>query len=110
MIKSVKDFGRAKQISVIASHDNVVVQVSGLFTEANWSDWRNETFKPYLDHILKTFSPSRTMSGSDWPVCLLAATYTDTINLIEEFTNDFTKSEQELSWAGTAKRVYKLEV
>jgi hypothetical protein len=40
----------------------------------------------------------------------LDATYTDTINLMEEFTKDFTKSEQELFWAGTAKRVYKLEV
>jgi L-fuconolactonase len=50
------------------------------------------------------------MFGSDWPVCLLAATYTDTINLMEEFTKDFTKSEQELFWAGTAKRAYKLKV
>lgn len=100
----------AKQISEIASHENVVVKVSGLFTEANWSDWNHETFKPYLDHILKSFSPSRMMFGSDWPVCLLAATYTDTINLMEEFTKDFTKSEQEFFWAGTAKRAYKLEV
>jgi len=29
---------------------------------------------------------------------------------MEEFIKDFTKSEQELFWAGTAKRVYKLEV
>ena len=100
----------AKQISEIASHENVVVKVSGLFTEANWSDWNHQTFKPYLDHILKSFSPSRMMFGSDWPVCLLAATYTDTINLMEDFTKDFTKSEQELFWAGTAKRVYKLKV
>lgn len=100
----------ADQISEIASHENVVVKVSGLFTEANWSDWRHETFKPYLDHILKSFSPARMMFGSDWPVCLLAATYTDTINLMEEFTKNFTKSEQESFWAGTAKRAYKLRV
>ena len=100
----------ADQICEIASHENVVVKVSGLFTEANWSDWSHETFKPYLDHILKSFSPSRMMFGSDWPVCLLAATYTDTINLMEEFTKNFTKSEQESFWAGTAKRAYKLEV
>ena len=100
----------ADQISEIASYENVVVKVSGLFTEANWSDWSQETFKPYLDHILKSFSPSRMMFGSDWPVCLLAATYTDTINLMEEFTKNFTKSEQESFWAGTAKRAYKLKV
>jgi L-fuconolactonase len=100
----------ADQISEIASHENVVVKVSGLFTEANWSNWSHETFMPYLDHILKSFSPSRMMFGSDWPVCLLAATYTDTINLMEEFTKSFSKSEQESFWAGTAKRVYKLKV
>jgi L-fuconolactonase len=100
----------ADQISEIASHENVVVKVSGLFTEANWSDWSQETFRPYLDHVLNSFSPSRMMFGSDWPVCLLAATYTDTINLMEEFTKNFTKSEQESFWAGTAKRAYKLRV
>ena len=100
----------ADQISEIASYENVVVKVSGLFTEANWSDWSQETFKPYLDHVLNSFSPSRMMFGSDWPVCLLAATYTDTIDLMEEFTKNFTKSEQESFWAGTAKRAYKLEV
>jgi L-fuconolactonase len=100
----------ANQMSEIASYENVVVKVSGLFTEANWSDWSQETFRPYLDHVLNSFSPSRMMFGSDWPVCLLAATYTDTINLMEEFTKNFTKSEQESFWAGTAKRAYKLEV
>lgn len=100
----------ADQISEIASHENVVVKVSGLFTEANWSDWSQETFRPYLDHVLNSFSPSRMMFGSDWPVCLLAATYTDTINLMEEFTKNFTKLEQESFWAGTAKRAYKLRV
>ncbi|MFM9015291.1 MAG: amidohydrolase family protein [Candidatus Nanopelagicus sp.] len=100
----------ADQISEIASYENVVVKVSGLFTEAKWSDWSQETFKPYLDHVLNSFSPSRMMFGSDWPVCLLAATYTDTINLMEEFTKNFTKSEQESFWAGTAKRAYKLKV
>ena len=100
----------ADQISEIASHENVVVKGSGLFTEANWSDWSQETFRPYLDHVLNSFSPSRMMFGSDWPVCLLAATYTDTINLMEEFTKNFTKSEQESFWAGTAKRAYKLRV
>ena len=100
----------ADQISEIASYENVVVKVSGLFTEANWSDWSQETFKPYLDHVLNSFSPSRMMFGSDWPVCLLAATYTDTINLMEEFTKNFTKSEQESFWAGTAKRAYKFKV
>jgi L-fuconolactonase len=100
----------ADQISEIASYENVSVKVSGLFTEANWSNWNNESFKPYLDHILQSFTPDRMMFGSDWPVCLLAASYSQTIDLMEEFAKDFSKSEQESFWAGTAKRAYKLKV
>ena len=100
----------ADQISEIASYENVSVKVSGLFTEANWSNWNNESFKPYLDHILQSFTPDRMMFGSDWPVCLLAASYSQTIDLMEAFAKDFSKSEQESFWAGTAKRAYKLKV
>ena len=100
----------ADQISEIASHENVSVKVSGLFTEANWSDWNNQTFRPYFDHILKSFTPSRMMFGSDWPVCLLAATYSQTINLMEELTRQFTKAEQDSFWSGTAKQFYRLKV
>lgn len=100
----------ADQISEIASYENVSVKVSGLFTEANWSNWSNESFKPYLDHILKSFTPDRMMFGSDWPVCLLAASYSQTIELMEEFAKDFSKSEQESFWAGTVKRFYRLKV
>lgn len=100
----------ADQISEIASCENVCVKVSGLFTETNWKSWTTQTFKPYLDHILKSFTPARMMFGSDWPVCLLAATYKDTIELMEDFTKDFSKSEQESFWAETAKRVYKLNI
>ena len=94
----------ADQISEIASYENVSVKVSGLFTEANWSDWSNKSFKPYLNHILKSFTPDRMMFGSDWPVCLLAASYSQTIDLMEESAKDFPKSEQEACWTSTAKR------
>jgi len=100
----------ADQIKQIASFENVSVKVSGLFTEANWSSWNNKTFSPYFEHILDSFTPARMMFGSDWPVCLLAATYSQTINLMEELTSELTKSEQESFWSGTAKHFYRLEV
>ncbi len=100
----------ADQISEIAACENVYVKVSELFTEANWNSLTTQTFKPYLDHILKTFTPARMMFGSDWPVCLLAASYADTIALMENFIASFSISEQESFWSGTAKRAYKLKV
>ena len=100
----------ADQISEISLHENVSVKVSGLFTEASWSNWSNQTFRPYFDHILKSFSPSRMMFGSDWPVCLLAATYSQTINLMEELTSQLSKAEQDSFWSKTAKLFYRLKV
>ena len=100
----------ADQITELASFENVVVKVSGLFTEADWKNWKKEDFWPYLEHITKSFTPNRMMFGSDWPVCLLAATYKQSIDLVEEFTSKFSESEKNAFWAGTAKKAYGLNL
>jgi L-fuconolactonase len=100
----------ADQITELASFENVVVKVSGLFTEADWKNWKKEDFWPYLDHITKSFTPNRMMFGSDWPVCLLAATYKQSIDLVEEFTSKFSESEKNAFWAATANKAYGLNL
>ena len=98
------------QITELASFENVVVKVSGLFTEADWKNWKKEDFWPYLEHITKSFTPNRMMFGSDWPVCLLAATYKQSIDLVEEFTSKFSESEKNAFWAATANTAYGLNL
>jgi len=100
----------ADKITELASFENVVVKVSGLFTEADWKNWKKADFWPYLEHITKSFTPKRMMFGSDWPVCLLAATYRQSIDLMEDFTKSFSESEKSTFWAGTANRVYNLNL
>jgi L-fuconolactonase len=100
----------ADQITELASFENVVVKVSGLFTEADWKNWKKEDFWPYLEHITKSFTPNRMMFGSDWPVCLLAATYKQSIDLVEEFTSKFSESEKNAFWAATANKAYGLNL
>jgi L-fuconolactonase len=100
----------ADQITELASFENVVVKVSGLFTEADWKNWKKEDFWPYLEHITKSFTPNRMMFGSDWPVCLLAATYKQSIDLVEEFTSKFSEGEKNAFWAGTANKAYGLNL
>lgn len=100
----------ADKLSELASFENVVIKVSGLFTEADWKNWKASDFWPYLEHVTKTFTPSRMMFGSDWPVCLLAATYKQSLELMEEFTKDFSPAEQKDFWAATANRAYKLNL
>ena len=50
------------------------------------------------------------MFGSDWPVCMLAATYSQTINLMEDLTMQLSEAEQDSFWFGTAKQFYRLKV
>ncbi len=100
----------ADKLRELAGFENVVIKVSGLFTEADWKSWKAADFWPYLEHVTKVFTPSRMMFGSDWPVCLLAATYRQSIDLMEQFIKSFSISEQKEFWAGTANRAYNLKL
>lgn len=100
----------ADKLGELAGFENVVIKVSGLFTEADWKNWKAADFWPYLEHVTNLFTPARMMFGSDWPVCLLAATYRQSIDLMEQFTKSFSSSEQKDFWAGTANRAYNLKL
>ena len=59
---------------------NVSCKVSGLVTEADWRRWQVADLAPFVEIALETFGPSRLLFGSDWPVCLLAASYADVVD------------------------------
>jgi L-fuconolactonase len=100
----------ADQLAELARFENVVVKVSGLFTEADWKSWKQTDFWPYLEQITNSFTPARMMFGSDWPVCLLAATFRQSVDLVEEFMKSFSDAEKNNFWAGTANRAYGLNL
>ena len=62
-------------LAALAALPNVAVKASGLVTEADWRGWTQDDLAPVIDHLLHCFGPDRTMAGSDWPICLLAASY-----------------------------------
>ena len=99
----------AAQLREIAQNQNVFCKVSGLVTEAHWNRWKPDHFKPYLDVVFGAFGADRLMFGSDWPVCLLAATYRQVKELIEHYMNDFSESEREQVFGGNAARFYALK-
>ena len=101
--------GWAKDIRDLAQLPNVVVKVSGMVTEANWHDWTPETFRPYVNTVAEAFGADRLMFGSDWPVCLLGGTYAEVVGIAEELTSDWSASEKDSFWSGTAIRAYRLE-
>lgn len=48
------------------------------------------------------------MFGSDWPVCLLAASYEEVVAVAEELTTGLTEGERSEVFGGTAARAYRL--
>jgi len=93
----------------IAQSKNVFCKLSGLVTEADWKQWKTDDFKPYLDVIFNAFGADRLMFGSDWPVCLLAATYSQVKRIIEEYVKGFSGSDKEKIFGGNATRFYALK-
>jgi L-fuconolactonase len=90
----------------LAAHDNVTCKVSGLVTEADWQRWTVADLRPYFEVVLDAFGPSRLMFGSDWPVCLLAASYSEVVASARELTSSLSPAEQGEIFSGTAARVY----
>ena len=80
-----------------------------MVTEADWSGWTEDQLRPYFDVVFEAFGPERLLFGSDWPVCLLAASYERWAEIVERAIAQFTPDEQALIWAGTARRVYRLD-
>ena len=84
-----------KNIEKLARFKNVACKISGLTTEANWNSWNKKEIQPYLDVVFKAFENDRLLFGSDWPVSLLAGNYTETVGLIENYIQQFSKTEQQ---------------
>ncbi len=97
-----------KDIMQIAKHENVYCKISGMVTEADWQNWENEDFIPYIEIILDAFSIERVMYGSDWPVCLVAASYEDTLGIAREYFSSLSKTEQDMFFGRTAVEFYNL--
>lgn len=92
----------------LAGNRNVYCKISGMVTEADWQHCKQEDFKPYLDVVVNAFGVERVMFGSDWPVCLVAASYHKVFTIVQQYFSSFTKNEQGKFFGGNASRFYKL--
>jgi L-fuconolactonase len=108
-IKNQKLEGWEQDIITLAGFKNVYCKVSGLITEANWTDWKAQDFEPCLDIVFGAFGTNRVMYGSDWPVCLLAGSYEQVVNLMTDYVSKFSDEEQVLFWGGNATKFYNLK-
>lgn len=100
----------ARNMRPLAANPNVYCKLSGLVTEADWLRWHPDDFKPYLDVVFEAFGSGRVMFGSDWPVCQLAGTYSQVLQLIAGYLRSRPVREQEAVFGENAARFYGLKV
>lgn len=101
----------AQDITRVASFENVFCKLSGMTTEANQQLWKPRDLKPYIMHVLSVFGVERLMFGSDWPVCLLAGTYAETLNALRAVIDAELSSSQIAGIYGdNALRFYQLRI
>ncbi|MEV7964973.1 amidohydrolase family protein [Sphaerisporangium sp. NPDC088356] len=100
----------ASEIKALAESPNVTCKLSGLVTEAAWTDWDAPRIAPYADHVLSCFGPDRVMFGSDWPVCELAASYEQVTTLARQLTTALSENEREQFFTTTAQTAYALHI
>jgi L-fuconolactonase len=95
----------APGIRRLAAAPHTTCKVSGLITEARWESWTLDDVAPFVDTVVDAFGEDRLLFGSDWPVCLLAGSYSDVLT-VARWTLAGLPAEK--VFAGNARRVYGL--
>ncbi|MCT2588856.1 amidohydrolase family protein [Streptomyces sp. N2-109] len=98
----------ARAVRAFATLPNTACKLSGLVTEAAWDTWSIEDLRPYADTVVRAFGPDRVMFGSDWPVCLLAASYPEVVGAAWALTEGLGTGGREAVFSATATRIYGL--
>jgi len=108
-IKSREIESWAVGIRRLAAFPNLFCKLSGLVTEADWQRWKPEDITPYLDIAFEAFGASRLMIGSDWPVCLVASSYSRTLDVVKNYLKDHMAETREAVLGGNARRFWRLK-
>jgi L-fuconolactonase len=98
----------ASLIQPFRSLPNVSCKLSGMVTEADWLTWTPADLRPYVDHVVDVFGADRLMFGSDWPVCLLAATYDEVVAATWGLSDVLSADERAGVFGATATEAYRL--
>lgn len=87
---------------------HVWCKLSGMVTEADWQTWKPADFRPYVLEVLDIFGVDRCMFGTDWPVCLVAASYTQVMDALRDCLKDLSQTELDQIFGGSAIEAYRL--
>ncbi len=108
IVAGPRDMEWERAMAPFSALPNVTCKLSGLATEARWDSWTPEDLVPYVRRALEWFGVERCMFGSDWPVCLLAASYEQVVQTLRYAISDLSPAERDAVFGGNATRVYGL--
>jgi L-fuconolactonase len=97
-----------ENIREAAKRPNVYAKLSGLVNAADYGSWTEQDLRPYIDVALEAFGARRLMFGSDWPVCLVAATYERWYTTARRLTAALSPDEQDWVFGRAAAAAYRL--
>ncbi|MEZ5595395.1 MAG: amidohydrolase family protein [Pseudomonadales bacterium] len=113
-------FSQWKQdIADIARCDNVVAKLGGLAMPDNGFGWHERPLPPTSDefvaaqrryylHAIECFGPERCMFESNFPVDRVSISYPVLWNGFKKLVAEFSATEREAMFHGTAARVYRI--
>jgi L-rhamnono-1,4-lactonase len=110
-------------IEKMASYPSTYMKLSGFFSELSPQTPEDpaeisvllEQIRPWIQVVLKAFTPSRIMFGSDWPVCNVGGPgrgkawqhWKDLVTAVLK-SEGLSEAEQGRIWAGTAGEAYNI--
>ena len=98
------------EIQNLGGYPNLWCKLSGMVTEADLKNWSYEDLLPYMEVVLEAFGSKRIMVGSDWPVCRLAAEYSDVMKMHTRFIESLNKTDRERILYQNAVDCYQLKL
>jgi len=97
-----------RDLDRLAALPNICAKLSGLVTEADWNRWTMNDLHRYVRAALDALGPERLMFGSDWPVCTVAASYQQVVEIIRTAIDERSRSEQDSIFGRTARQFWRL--
>jgi len=97
-----------RDIEAVAEYKNVYCKISGMVTEADFKNWDEHDFTPYIDVVVKAFGVDRIMYGSDWPVCLVGGSYEKVSGIVKDYFASYPEEVQVRVFGANAARFYSL--
>ena len=97
-----------RDMEAAARLPNIFCKVSGLLSEQRRT-WTAALPRPFVEHVLSVFGPNRLMFGSEWPACLPAATWKETLAAFTQSIGARSIEVREQLLGGTAARFYGLD-